>query len=409
MLSHSTIPFSYNMMAKPSGSLCNLHCDYCYYCDKQTAGQNGELVMKDEILEKFIKQYIQSQTSPVVVFNWQGGEALLAGQVFYEKALALQQKYAGKKRIENTMQTNGTLIDESWCSFFRENEFLVGVSVDGPREIHDFHRSDSMDNGSWERTMKGISLLRDYGIPFNTLTAVTSHSMMYPLEIYSFLKGLGSDFQQYSPVVERFSPGGGNVADSLAPPEAKGDLEITPWSVTPERYGTFLNTIFDEWVRNDVGEVFVQHFEAALANWLGEDPGLCLFRSTCGTALMIERNGDVYSCDHYAFPSYIRGNILESSLKSLVHSESQQKFGLSKFTRLPEYCRSCEYLFACYGECPRNRFETTAEGVEGLNYLCPGLKKYFSHIAPFMDYMAEQIKLDKNPASIREIASGLLN
>ncbi len=275
--------------------------------------------------------------------------------------------------------------------FLKEHQFLVGVSVDGPREIHDFYRNDDAGEGSWERTMKGISFIRDWGIPFNTLTTINSHSVLYPLEIYTFLKGLGSSYQQYSPVVERYGP----------------QNDISPWSVSPERYGQFLVSVFDEWVRHDVGNIFIQQFEAALASWLGEDPGICLHRSSCGKALMIEKNGDVYACDHLAFSNFLRGNLLHAPLAELVSSDEQLEFGLSKFTKLPATCRNCEFLFACYGECPRNRFVLSTNEEEGLNYLCAGFKHYYRHIAPYMDYMAGQIRLGESPLNIKDNISEL--
>jgi len=401
MIHRPAIPYSYNLMAKPAGSRCNLHCDYCYYKDKQDVRTNGYGLMNEQVLESYVQQYIQSQACQTVVFSWQGGEPLLAGQDFFRKAVMLQKKYAGKKRIENTIQTNATLLSDNWCKFFRAWDFLVGVSIDGPREIHDYYRNDSCGAGSWEDTMKGISLLRDYGISFNTLTTINSHTVQYPLEVYSFLKGIGSNFQQFSPVVERFQELDPSGAFALAAPGSSGELDLTPWSVSPGSYGDFLVTLFDEWVRNDVGEVFIQQFEASLASWMGEDPGICIYRSTCGKAMMLEQNGDVFACDHYAYSSFQRGNLLQKPLAEWVSSEEQLEFGLSKFTQLPADCRACCFLFACYGECPRNRFIPSPEENKGVNYLCDGLKQYFQHVAPFMDYMAEQIRLGKSPVSVK--------
>lgn len=403
MLNRPTIPFSYNLMVKPAGASCNLECDYCYYRERSPNPSEGFSAMNEHVLETFVQQYIESQPLKTVVFSWQGGEPLLSGLDFFKLAMQLQNKYGGQKRIENTIQTNGTLITEEWCRFFYTHDFLVGVSVDGPREIHNFHRNTNSEAGSWEGTMKGLSLLRDYGISFNTLTTITSHGAMYPLEIYNFLKGLGSKYQQFSPVVERYPRNVGSSAFGLASPETIGELDLAPWSVTPEAYGRFLVAIFDEWIRKDVGDFFIQQFEASLANWLGEDPGLCLFRSTCGKALMIEKDGEIYACDHYGFPSYSRGNITKKPLASMISSEEQLEFGLSKFTGLPGLCRNCTFLFACYGECPRNRFLLSGDGEPGVNYLCEGLKYYFKHISPYMDYMAVQIRKGKSPGTVKEI------
>jgi uncharacterized protein len=359
-------------------------------------------VMRSDVLEAYVKQYIHSQASPVVVFSWQGGEPTLAGIAFYEQAMYLQQKYAGNKKIENTIQTNATLLDESWCRFLKKHQFLVGVSIDGPREIHDYHRRDVGQAGTWEKVMKGINRLQDHGVAFNTLTAVTRHSTRYPLEIYAFLKGLGSSYQQFAPVVERYLKVRKASDTRLSPPEVRTGTELTGWSVPAERYGEFMVAIFDEWVRNDVGKVFVQLLECTLANWLGEDAGLCLFSKYCGNAQMLEKNGDLYACDHFAFPEYLNGNIMDKPLQEIALAAGQIQFGFNKYHDLPAWCRDCEFLFACWGECPKNRFITTPDGEYGMNYLCPGFRKFFSHVAPYMDHMAEQIR---NGKSIRSVSA----
>ena len=402
MSSQPRIPLSFNLMGKPAGALCNLDCSYCYYKGKMLNEKYPHTVMQPDVLEAYIKQYIVSQATPVVIFSWQGGEPTLAGTSFFEEAIRLQQKYAGPKKIENTIQTNATLLDESWCRFFKRHQFLVGVSIDGPREIHDLCRRDIGQAGSWEKVMEGINRLIDHEVDFNTLTSVTCHSARYPLEIYTFLKELGSRYQQYAPVVERFAPKRSEgESDRLTNGLNKG-AELTPWSVPAERYGDFLVAIFDKWVREDVGEIFIQLFETTLANWLGEDPGLCLFSKYCGNAQMVEKNGDLYSCDHFAFPEYRIGNMLERPLQELALSEAQIRFAYNKHNSLPAMCRECQFLFACWGECPKNRFCTTPDGEYGLNYLCAGLKKYFNHVAPFMDHMAEQIRNGKSLLSVRE-------
>ena len=404
MLKYPNIPVSFSMMAKPVGALCNLDCNYCYYRGKMCMYEDSPYMMKEEVLEEYVKQYINSQASPVVVFSWQGGEPTLAGPAFYDQALYFQKKHAGNKKIENSIQTNGTMLDESWCRFLKRHQFLVGISIDGPREIHDYHRRGVGQISTWEKVMRGINLLRDYGVPFNTMTAITRHSSRYPIEIYEFLKGLGSSYQQYAPVVERYLKHKTTIEPELSPPEIRIGAELTVWSVNPEMYGEFMVSIFNEWIRNDVGKVFVQLFETTLANWLGEDPGLCLFRKYCGNALMMEQNGDVYACDHFVFPNYLRGNIMDDPLLELALSQEQINFGFHKYNGLPSMCRSCEYLFTCHGECPKNRINTSPEGEYGLNYLCPGFKHFFGHVTPFMDHMAEQIRNGKSPLSVKKYA-----
>ena len=404
MLKYPNIPISFNMMAKPVGALCNLDCHYCFYRGKMCMYENSPYMMKEEVLEEYVKQYIGSQATPVVVFNWQGGEPTLAGPAFYDHALYLQKKYAGNKKIENAIQTNGTLLDESWCRFLKRHHFRVGISIDGPQAIHDYHRRGVGHKSTWEKVMRGINLLRDYGVPFHTMTAITRHSARYPILIYEFLKDLGSIYQQYAPVVERYHEHKTTIEPELAAPHIRTGAAITTWSVTPESYGEFLVSIFNNWVRNDVGQVFVQLFEITLANWLGVDPGLCLFRQYCGNSLMMEQNGDVYTCEHYVFPEYLRGNIMDEPLQEIALSREQVGFGFNKHDALPTMCRSCEFLFACHGECPKNRISTTPDREYGMPYLCPGLRNFFSHVSPYMDHMASQIRNGKSPLSVKKIA-----
>lgn len=409
MLKYPNIPSSFNLMAKPVGALCNLECNYCYYRGKMCTYEDSPFMMKENVLEEYVRQYINSQASPVVVFNWQGGEPTLAGPAFYEHALYLQKKYAGNKKVENSILTNGTLLDDSWCRFLKRHRFLVGISIDGPREVHDFHRRGVGQTSTWDKVMRGINLLRDYSVPFHTMTAISRHSARFPIEIYEFMKDLGSSYQQYTPVVERYMKHKATIEPELAPPEIRLGTELTNWSVSPEKYGEFLVTIFDKWVTRDTGKVFVQMFESTLANWLGEDPGTCLYRQYCGNALMMEQNGDVYACDHFAYPDYLRGNISDDPLQDLALSQEQISFGFDKYHKLPTMCLSCEYLFACHGECPKNRISTTPEGEYGLNHLCSGFKHYFSHVAPFMDHMADQIRNGKSPLTVKRFARKLLS
>lgn len=389
-------------MAKPVGALCNLDCTYCYYRGKLGASFNTPFLMEDEILERYVREYIRSQSSPVVLFSWQGGEPCLAGPGFYEQAIFYQKKYAGNRKIENAIQTNGTFLDDTWCTFLKKNRFHVGLSIDGPREIHDFHRTGPAGAPTWDRVMKGINLLRDYDIQFNTLTTISSHSVNFPLEIYNFLKGIGSRYQIYAPVVERQAVKRSFAGPVLVPPSER-NASLTPWSVPSEKFGDFLITLFDEWLRRDVGSVFIQMFEASLASWLGEDPGICLYRKNCGNSLVMEQNGDVYACDHFVFPDYCLGNIMQQPLEEVAMSEAQARFGLDKHERLPETCRSCRYRFACQGECPKNRFIETGEEGKRLNYLCGGLKSYFSHITPYMEYMVEEIHAGRSILSVRKL------
>jgi uncharacterized protein len=392
---------AFNVMAKPAGAVCNLRCSYCYYLEKRTLYEGQALRMSTDTLEEFIKQYIEAQKIPVVTFVWQGGEPSLAGIEFYQTVVRLQQKYANGKRIENAFQTNGTFIDDRWCTFFKEHNFLVGISIDGPENLHNAFRKDTAGEGSWKKVMKGISLLHKHKVEFNTLTTVNRITGDHPLAIYRFLKEIGSGFIQFLPVVEIIATE--NVAGSglhLITPSHQGKKKVTEWSVRPEQYGKFLTAVFDEWVRNDVGRYFVQLFDVTLANWVGQIPGLCVFSETCGDALVIEHNGDVYSCDHFVYPEHYLGNIHSDSLTTLATSEKQLQFGQAKLRNLPRYCLECEYRFACHGECPKHRWEKTPDGEEGLNYLCPAYKMFFRHVHPYMQYMADQLAKKQAPANV---------
>jgi uncharacterized protein len=392
---------AFNLMAKPVGSACNLRCDYCYYLEKDRIfNKVVERTMSEEVLESFIRQYIEAQQVPAVTFVWQGGEPTLAPLAFYARALKLQRKYAGNKLIENLLQTNATLLTDEWCSFLAAHNFLVGVSLDGSALIHDFYRKDAIGNGSCKKVLEGLQLLKKHRVEFNTLTTVTRESSRYPLEIYRFLRESGSGFIQFLPVVERQimtpAPGELSLVDQHGPEEAI----VTEWSVIPEDYGKFLCKVYDEWVRNDVGRVYVQLFDVTLANWIGHPPGLCVFSETCGEALAIEKNGDVFSCDHFVYPEYRLGNILRENLLEMVYSIGQRDFGLDKQAALPATCLGCEYRFACHGECPKHRFVNSGEIGKGLSYLCPAYKKFFSHVHPTMQYMAEQLEKKQAPANV---------
>lgn len=397
-------PFARPMyiMTKAAGSSCNLACKYCYYLEKNNLYKDRQpdkrFIMTDELLEKFIEMYIESQTTPQVLFCWHGGESLMRPLSFYKKVVELQKKYARGRIIDNTIQTNGTLLNDEWCRFFKDNNWLVGVSIDGPQEFHDEYRKNKIGAPSFRKVMQGIDLLKKHGVEWNALAVVNDFNGDYPLDFYHFFKEIECRYIQFTPIVERIIPR--KDGRYLASPMDAQDIPLADFSVSPEQWGNFLCTIFDEWVRNDVGEYFIQIFDATLANWIGEQPGVCSMAKTCGHAGVMEYNGDVYSCDHFVFPEYKLGNIRTHALIEMMFSERQQKFGNDKFEKLPKQCRNCKYLFACNGECPKNRFALTADGKPGLNYLCAGYHKYFEHVAPYMDFMANELKNQRPPANV---------
>lgn len=385
-------------MLKPAGSLCNMRCQYCYYLEKgQMYKEDKNRVISDSMLETFIKNYIESQTLPQVLFTWHGGETLMRPVSFYKRALELQRYYAGGRQIDNCIQTNGTLITEEWCKFFKENNFLVGVSIDGPQEFHDEYRKTASGGPSFQKVMKGIQLLNKYGVEWNALAVVNDFNADYPLDFYHFFKEIGCHFIQFTPIVERKVSRPDGL--TLAPGMEEGG-ELLDFSVTPEQWGNFLCEIFDEWVRNDVGDYYIQLFDATLANWVGQVPGVCTMAEECGHAGVMEYNGDVYSCDHFVFPEYRLGNLGERSLYELMNSEKQKEFAKNKKKRLPQQCLECEFLFACHGECPKNRFVKDEYGNPGLNYLCKGYKMFFDHVVPYMDFMKAEFLAERAPANI---------
>lgn len=400
-------PFARPMyiMTKAAGSSCNLACKYCYYLEKNNLYKDRQpdkrFILTDELLEKFIEMYIESQTTPQVLFCWHGGESLMRPLSFYKKVVELQKKYARGRIIDNTIQTNGTLLNDEWCRFFKDNNWLVGVSIDGPQEFHDEYRKNKIGAPSFRKVMQGINLLKKHGIEWNALAVVNDFNGDYPLDFYHFFKEIECRYIQFTPIVERIIPR--KDGHYLASPMDAQDIPLADFSVSPEQWGNFLCTIFDEWVRNDVGEYFIQIFDATLANWIGEQPGVCSMAKTCGHAGVMEYNGDVYSCDHFVFPEYKLGNIRTHTLIEMMFSERQQKFGYDKFKKLPKQCRNCKYLFACNGECPKNRFAITADGEPGLNYLCAGYRKYFEHVAPYMDFMANELKNQRPPANVMNL------
>jgi len=393
------------VMAKPAGAMCNLRCEYCYYLEKQFLykGDGQKDFMSDDLLEHYIKEYISAQTTEEVQFCWHGGEPLLRERAFYEKALKLQGHYAQGHKIDNVIQTNGYLINDDWARFFAQHHFLVGVSIDGPKEFHDGYRISAGGKPTWERVMKGIECLNRYNVEWNAMAVVNNLNADHPLEFYRFFKQIGCKFIQFTPIVERIVA----HADGrhLANPQDTHDWTLTPFSVTPHQWGSFLCTLFDEWVHNDVGEIFVQMFDSTLANWMGVTPSVCSLAKDCGHAGVMEHNGDIYSCDHFVFPEYKLGNIRENTIVELMYGEKQKSFGRMKQGSLPEQCQKCEWLFACNGECPRNRFMKTTLGERGLNYLCGGYHKFFEHAAPYFDIMKRLLQNEQPPSLIMKMLS----
>lgn len=390
------------VMPKPVSSMCNLSCRYCYYLEKANLYRNedkaGRFTMSEDLLERFIRDYIESQTMPQVLFSWHGGEALMRPLSFYKRVVELQKRYARGVQIDNSIQTNGTLLTDEWCEFFRENGWLVGVSIDGPQEFHDEYRRNKMGQPSFRKVMQGINLLNKHGVEWNALAVVNDFNADYPLDFYNFFKEIDCRYIQFTPIVERLYPH--KDGRHLASPMDNGKVSLADFSVSPEQWGEFLVTLFDEWVKEDVGKYFIQLFDATLANWVGQQPGVCTMARTCGHAGVMEYNGDVYSCDHFVFPEYKLGNIRTHTLVEMMYGERQQQFGMDKYAKLPAQCKNCEFLFACNGECPKNRFAFTADGEPGLNYLCSGYKRYFRHVAPYMDFMKQELEAGRPPANV---------
>lgn len=390
------------VMLKPAGAHCNLACKYCYYQEKNKLYPTAQRhLMSDEMLEQFTREYIEAQTMNQVLFTWHGGEPLLRSIDFYRKALSLQQKYAGGRRIDNVIQTNGTLLTDEWCEFFAQNHWLVGISIDGPQPDHDHYRLTAAGKPSWQKVMQGIKLLKKHGVEWNAMAVVNAYNANHPLEFYRFFKENGCQFLQFTPIVERQTRHeDGRTLASLAD---KNEIPLSEASVTPEQWGYFLSAIFDEWVRKDVGKIFVEIFDCTLANWMGISPGICAYSKECGHAGVIEHNGDVYSCDHFVFPEYKLGNIRDHSLIDMLYGEQQQEFSRLKHSSLPRQCKECDMEFACHGECPKNRFMKDKYGDSGLNYLCPGYYHYYQHVAPYMDYMKQELMAQRPPSNIMKV------
>ena len=390
------------VMLKPAGAHCNLACKYCYYLEKNKLYPTAQRhLMSDEMLEQFTREYIEAQTMNQVLFTWHGGEPLLRSIDFYRKALSLQQKYAGGRRIDNVIQTNGTLLTDEWCEFFAQNHWLVGISIDGPQPDHDHYRLTAAGKPSWKKVMQGIKLLKKHGVEWNAMAVVNAYNANHPLEFYRFFKENGCQFLQFTPIVERLTRHeDGRTLASLAD---KDEISLSEASVAPEQWGYFLCAIFDEWVRKDVGKIFVEIFDCTLANWMGISPGICAYSKECGHAGVMEHNGDVYSCDHFVFPEYKLGNIRDHSLIDMLYGEQQQEFSRLKHSSLPRQCKECDMEFACHGECPKNRFMKDKYGDSGLNYLCPGYYHYYQHVAPYMDYMKQDLMSQRPPSNIMKV------
>ena len=390
------------VMLKPAGAHCNLACKYCYYLEKNKLYPTAQRhLMSDEMLEQFTREYIEAQTMNQVLFTWHGGEPLLRSIDFYRKALSLQQKYAGGRRIDNVIQTNGTLLTDEWCEFFAQSHWLVGISIDGPQPDHDHYRLTAAGKPSWKKVMQGIKLLKKHGVEWNAMAVVNAYNANHPLEFYRFFKENGCQFLQFTPIVERLTRHeDGRTLASLAD---KDEISLSEASVAPEQWGYFLCAIFDEWVRKDVGKIFVEIFDCTLANWMGISPGICAYSKECGHAGVMEHNGDVYSCDHFVFPEYKLGNIRDHSLIDMLYGEQQLEFSRLKHSSLPRQCKECDMEFACHGECPKNRFMKDKYGDSGLNYLCPGYYHYYQHVAPYMDYMKQELMSQRPPSNIMKV------
>ena len=403
-------PPAYHILTKPTGATCNLDCTYCFFLSKEMLYPGSRFRMADELLETYIKQLLETHRVPEITVAWQGGEPTLMGLDFYRRSIEYVEKHRQPgQTISYTMQTNGTLLDDEWCAFFKKHNFLIGLSVDGPREIHNAYRRDKGGQGSYDRVMRGWEYLKGHQVEFNILCTVHAANGDHPLEVYRFFRDeLGAQFIQFIPIIERATAetlplankGWGEANSGERALYMQDGHMVTHRSIKPKQFGNFLIEIFEEWGRRDVGTVYVQIFDVSLGNWFGEPGGVCVYQETCGSALALEHNGDLYSCDHFVEPDYLLGNIQDTHMIELVSSEQQHKFGLDKRDTLPRYCRECEVRFACHGGCPRNRFLKTPHGELGLNYLCAGYKLFFKHIDEPMRIMSGLLRQNRAPAEI---------
>lgn len=398
-------------MCKPSGPRCNMRCRYCFYTEKDALFESDKCEkMSDEVLETYVQKYIEASSGPEVNFAWQGGEPTLMGLDFFRRVVELQEEYGGQRQISNSFQTNGILIDDEWAQFLSRYDFLVGLSIDGPKDVHNEYRIDRGGEPTFDRVMATMERLQEHNVKYNALASVTPESAARPLDVYNFFKDSGTEFIQFIPIVERVpDEQSRDLGLELAEPRPGSDddpQEVTAWSVSGEAYGNFLCTIFDEWVQNDVGTIFVQLFDIALAGWMGQEPPLCNFAKTCGNAMVIEHNGDIYSCDHFVYPDHRLGNIMDDKLDEVVTHPKVEELGNFKWDGLPDKCRECDVLFVCHGGCPKNRFARTENGEPGLNYLCDGYRTFFRHIDGKMKEMAELLKARRPAADVMKEKKG---
>jgi len=401
-----------HVVAKPIGPVCNLNCEYCFYLEKKALfGPGTQYRIPDNVLSAFITKYISSQSTPVVEFVWQGGEPTLLGLEFFKKVIELQKPFAKRKTITNSLQTNGTLLTDNWCAFLKKHNFMVGISLDGPKDIHDRYRKDRKGSGTFEQVIRGLKLLQKHKVEYNVLACVARETAVRPLEVYCFFRDAGVEFIQFTPIVERLPDSsnrqaGLRLAGPAALTQGEEQTEVTPWSVIPEEYGDFLIAIYEEWVRHDVGTVFVMNFEWALNAWIGNPSPVCVHAKTCGRSVVIEHNGDVFSCDHCVYPQHRLGNITTDKLSDMVERSLQSGFGIAKEEALPRWCRECEVLAACQGGCPKHRFAKTHYDEPGLHYLCEGYKKFFRHIRKYCHTMTQLLENGLPASHIMEALKG---
>ena len=391
----SGIPGAFHVMVKPTGSACNLHCDYCFFLKKASLYPGSSMRMSNEVHDSYIRQLLEAHQVPQVTVAWQGGEPTLMGLDFFKRSVEIQEKHRRPgTRVENTFQTNGILLDDDWCRFFHDSRFLIGLSLDGPSQLHDFYRKDKAGKGTFDRVLRAARLLQTHKVEFNILCTVNSENSRHPLDVYRFFRDeIGAHYIQFIPIVERDNETGYQEGS-----------KVTERSVLPAEFGRFLIAIFDEWVKKDVGSTFVLNFDGALAGWLGMAGTVCIFGPTCGLGLALEHNGDLYSCDHFVEPNSYLGNILKTPLVDLVASSKQRRFGQAKHDTLPAYCRACDFLHICNGECPKNRFVETPDGEPGLNYLCPGYRAFFKHADKPMWIMADLLRRNRSASEVMAIA-----
>jgi len=390
-------PPSFHLLAKPTGAICNLDCEYCFFLTKEQLYPGSKFRMTDDLQETYIQQLLASHQTPEVTIAWQGGEPTLMGLEFFQRSIELVEKHKKPgQQVSHTIQTNGTKLDDAWAIFFKQNNFLVGLSVDGPQPLHDTYRVDKRGRGTFDQVMAGYRVLQKHKVDVNILCTVNAANGDHALEVYRFFRDkLKAEFIQFIPIIERMNEDGSTLIQA--------GNQVSDRSVKPEQFGQFLITVFDEWARRDVGKVFIQHFDAALANWVGLPPSVCIFSKTCGNALALEHNGDLYCCDHFVEPDYKLGNIQDTPMIELIASDRQRQFGQDKLDTLPQYCRDCSVRFACNGGCPKNRFTTTPDGEPGLNYLCAGYKAFFTHIDQPMKQMANLLRQGRYADEVMEL------